>query len=170
MIAEDPSGNPSAPSNEATATVSAAPPSGLVAAYSMDQGSGTSLPDLSGTGNNGTISGATWSTSGRFGSALSFNGTSSIVNVPDSSSLDLTTAMTLEAWVQPTALGGKWRTVLLKEQSGDMVYDLYAHGGGGSKVPAAEIFVGGARTASGTTALTANTWAHLACDVRRRRR
>ena len=162
VIAEDPSGNPSTPSNEATATVSAAPPSGLVAAYSMDQGSGTSLPDLSGTGNNGTISGATWSTSGRFGSALSFNGTSSIVTVPDSSSLDLTTAMTLEAWVQPTSLGGKWRTVLMKEQSGDMVYDLYAHGGGGTKVPAAEVFVGGARTASGTTALTANTWSHLA--------
>ena len=49
VIAEDPSGNASPPSNEATATVSAAPPSGLVAAYSMDQGSGTSLPDLSGT-------------------------------------------------------------------------------------------------------------------------
>ena len=162
VIAEDPSGNPSTPSGEATATVSAAPPSGLVAAFSMDQGSGTSLPDLSGTGNNGTISGATWSTSGRFGGALSFNGSSSIVNVPDSSSLDLTTAMTLEAWVQPTSLGGKWRTVLLKEQAGDMVYDLYAHGGGGSKVPVGEIFVGGARTASGTTALTANTWAHLA--------
>ena len=43
-----------------------------------------------------------------------------------------------------------------------MVYDLYAHGGGGSKVPVGEIFVGGARTASGTTALTVNTWAHLA--------
>ena len=60
------------------------------------------------------------------------------------------------------ALGGKWRTVLLKEQPGDMVYDLYAHGGGASKVPVDEIYVGGARTASGTTALTVNTWAHLA--------
>ncbi len=163
VIAEDPSGNQSTPSNEANGTASAAPPSGLVAAYSMDQGSGTSLPDLSGNGNTGTISNATWSSNGRFGSALSFNGSTSIVNIPDSSSLDLTTAMTLEAWVQPTSLGGKWRTVLLKEQSGDMVYDLYAHGGGGTKVPVGEVHVGGAaRTASGTTALTANQWTHLA--------
>ena len=43
-----------------------------------------------------------------------------------------------------------------------MVYDLYAHGGGPSKVPVTEVFVGSARTVSGTTALTVNTWAHLA--------
>ena len=40
----------------------------------MDQGSGTTLADLSGNGNAGTISGATWATAGRFGGALSFNG------------------------------------------------------------------------------------------------
>ena len=60
---------------------------GLVAAYSMDQGSGTSVPDASGTGNNGTITGATWTTAGRFGGALSFNGSGNLVTVPDSASL-----------------------------------------------------------------------------------
>ena len=85
---------------------------GLVAAYSMDQGSGASLADVSGTSNNGTISGATWSAAGKFGSALSFNGSGNIVTVPDSASLDLTTGMTEEAWVQPSALGNAWRTVL----------------------------------------------------------
>ena len=35
------------------------------------------------------------------------------------------TAMTLEAWVTPTALGG-WRTVLLKERAGGLSYALYA--------------------------------------------
>jgi hypothetical protein len=53
---------------------------------------------------------ATWSASGKFGSALSFNGTNSIVTIPDSSSLDLTAGMTLEAWVNPSALGSNtWR-------------------------------------------------------------
>jgi len=64
--------------------------------------------------------------------------------------------------VQPSALGNKWRTVLMKEQTGDMVYDLYAHGGGSTKVPVTEVFVGGARTVAGPSALTINTWAHLA--------
>ena len=47
---------------------------GLVAAYSFNAGSGTSVTDASGNGHSGTISGATWSTQGKFGNALSFNG------------------------------------------------------------------------------------------------
>ena len=45
-------------SNVATATTSAGNP-GLVAAYSFDEGTGTTVHDASGNGNNGTISGAT---------------------------------------------------------------------------------------------------------------
>ena len=77
------------------------PPSGLVAAYSFNEGTGTTVGDASGKGNVGTISNATWTTAGHAGGALSFNGTSSWVTVPDSSSLDLTNGMTLEAWVKP---------------------------------------------------------------------
>ena len=69
--------------------------SGLVAAYGFNEGSGTVVTDLSGNGNNGTITTATWSASGKFGSALSFNGTNSWVTVTDSASLDLTSGMTL---------------------------------------------------------------------------
>ena len=43
---------------------------GLVAAYSFDAGSGTVLTDVSGNGNNGTITNATWTTSGKYGGAL----------------------------------------------------------------------------------------------------
>ena len=66
---------------------------------------------------------------GKYGGALTFDGVNDIVNVPDATSLDLTTAMTLEAWVRPTALGNDWRTVLLKEQAGNYVYGaLRQHG------------------------------------------
>src|SRR5207247_99778 len=41
------------------------PPPGLVAAYSFNAGTGTTLADVSGNGNNGTISGATWSVAGK---------------------------------------------------------------------------------------------------------
>ena len=87
----------------------------MVASYSFEEGTGTAAGDASGNNNNGTLANATWTTSGKFGKALTFNGTSSVVNVPDAASLRLTTAMTLEAWVYPTAAGSVWRTVLLKE-------------------------------------------------------
>ena len=45
---------------------------------------------------------------GRFGGALTFDGTNDFVSVPDANSLDLTTAMTLEAWVSPNAVTN-WR-------------------------------------------------------------
>ena len=73
----------------------------LVAAYAFDEASGTTVTDTSGRANTGTITGAT-RMAGHSGSALSFNGTNNSVSVPDSSSLDLTSAMTLEAWVNPT--------------------------------------------------------------------
>ena len=105
VIAEDAAGNLSAASSQASATVTTAPPSGgLVAAYAFDEGAGSTTADRSGNGNNGTLSNATWAgaSAGRFGNALSFNGTSAFVTVPDSNSLDLTTGMTLEAWVSRT--------------------------------------------------------------------
>jgi hypothetical protein len=122
----------------------------------MDQGSGTTLPDVSGSGNNGTLAGQTWITAGRFGGALNFNG--NIVTVPDSASLDLST-MTLEAWVRPSGLGGIWRTALLKEAPGGLAYSLYAHDG---SIPMSELNIGGARTVGGTTAIPVNTWTHIA--------
>ena len=98
--------------------------------------------------------------SGKFGAALSFDG-GDVVNVPDSSSLDLTTAMTLEAWVRPTALGTSWRTVVFKEQPGYYAYSLYASTGTG--VPSGNAMIAGTdRDVRAASALTANTWTHLA--------
>src|SRR5262249_25648934 len=88
--------------------------SGLVAAYAFEEGSGSTVADASGHGNTGTISGAVWTDQGRYGRALAFNGTTSWVTVNGSAALNLTTGMTLEAWVFPTQVGG-WRAVILKE-------------------------------------------------------
>ena len=69
-------------SNTATASTPAAPP-GLVAAYGFDEGSGTTVADASGNGNNGTVANGTWATTGEFGKAIQFNGTSTLVSIPD---------------------------------------------------------------------------------------
>ena len=76
---------------------------GLVAAYSFDAGTGSTLADASGNGNNGTINGATWTTQAKFGNALAFNGTSSFVDFGNPASLHNTGSMTWSAWVYATA-------------------------------------------------------------------
>jgi chitodextrinase len=131
--------------------------SGLVAAYSFNEGSGTTVADGSGKGNSGTISGATWTTSGKYGSGLTFNGTSARVSINNSASLQLTTGMTLEAWVNPSTVSSAWRDVIYK---GNDNYYLEATSTTSSR-PA----MGGTFSSSllvGTAALTANAWAHLA--------
>ena len=134
--------------------------SNLVGAWGFDETSGTTTADASGRGNTGTLSGPTRNTGGRFGGALSFDGINDWVTVPDADSLDLTSGMTLEAWVRPTAIGSGWRTVLLKEQPGDLIYALYAGDGAGRA--ATHIFTTADRGLSGTTATPLNAWTHLA--------
>jgi hypothetical protein len=138
--------------------------SGLVAAYAFREGAGSSVADASGNNNTGTIgSGITWTTQGRFGSALVFNG-AGFVTIPGSTSLNLTTAMTLEAWVYPAVTPSSWSTVLLKEQPGALVYVLYA----GSSANRPYVYFNAATDSSGekgtvgSTALPLNTWSHLA--------
>ena len=133
---------------------------GLVAAYSFDEGSGTVAADASGTGNNGTVTGATWTAAGKNGGALSFDGVNDLVSRADNATLDVT-RITIEAWVNPSALSG-WRTVVLKEGTDALGYALYAHDD--SPRPAAYINTGqaGDRWSEGVTALPLNTWTHLA--------
>ena len=80
--------------------------------------------------------------------------------VADSNSLDLTTGMTLEAWVRPNA-GGQLRTVVVKERPGDLVYGLYSSSD--TNRPQSQVTVGGqARLLDGGSTLPAATWTHLA--------
>ena len=95
---------------------------GLVASYSFNEGTGTSLLDRTGLGHTGAITGATWNTQGKYGGALAFDGVNDWVTVNDANDLDFTTGMTLEAWVFPTTSGGgSWRNVMIKERPGGEV-------------------------------------------------
>jgi concanavalin A-like lectin/glucanase superfamily protein/Big-like domain-containing protein len=153
--------NQTTTSSEVSVTVSNStppPPSGLVLAFGFEETAGTTANDSSTAKNNGTINGPVSTTSGKFGRALSFDGTNDRVDVPDANSLDLTTGMTLEAWVKPTTNVG-WRTALLKERGSDLLYALYTSNG--SK-PRTESYTGTENTAAGTTALPLNAWSHIA--------
>jgi hypothetical protein len=102
---------------------------GLVAAYAFDAGTGGTVGDASGNGNSGTIRGATWTRSGRFGGGMTFDGAGQVVSVPASASLNLTTAMTLTAWMKPSETQSGWRTVLARQTD---AYILMAGGGRGN--------------------------------------
>ncbi len=143
------------------------PLTGLVAAYSFDQGSGSSAPDASGNGHTGTLSGATWTSSGKFCGALNFDGTNDRVTIGDASDLDFSSAFTLLAWVRPTALTGNYRTIILKERgSNALAYGLYANDGG-NDAPTGYLKIGSNTNDTrvmGPSTIPTNTWTHLAAS------
>ena len=86
----------------ASAALLDAQSTGPVAAFGMNEGSGTTTADSSGSGITGSLQGATWTSSGKYGSALSFNGTSSYVDLGNPTVLQATGSMTWSAWIFAT--------------------------------------------------------------------
>ena len=86
-----------------TFTYDVATSSGLVAAYAFEEGTGTATADATGKGHTGTVNSATWTDSGKFGRALSFNGSTSYVDLGNAADLRITGSMTWNAWIFATA-------------------------------------------------------------------
>ena len=147
----------------ATPTIAvASASSGLQAAYSFEEGSGTTVGDVSGKGNVGTASGATWTSAGRYGKAIAL-GSGGMVTVNDSATLDLTAGMTLELWVYPTNLSVSWATLIMKPNGppSDFVQCYLLNGTTPAQVPSA--FVSPATSSLfAPSALPLNTWSHIA--------
>src|ERR1035437_5566174 len=85
------------------------PPSGLVGWW---PGEGNAN-DRVGT-NNGTLRGGATFAAGEVSQAFSFDGVTGSVMVPDAPALHFTNAMTVEAWVNPKAIGGHFQEVVSK--------------------------------------------------------
>jgi hypothetical protein len=150
-------------------------PAGLVLALAFDEAAGTTAIDSSSSLKNGTIRQAV-RVAGKIGGALRFDGVDDWVTVTDTtaSPLDLSTGMTIEAWVNPTVMSG-WECILMKERGvageGLLSYALYAHDGAplavGQPVPAGYVRLNPVasttdRAVRGTTKLTLGVWTHLA--------
>jgi hypothetical protein len=162
-VARDAAGHSS---TSAAVTVTVAnvitPPSGgLVAAYGFEEGAGTIAADASGGSLAGAVSGATW-VDGKFGKALRFAGAQgSWVTVPDAAALDLSTGMTISAWVKPTAPLPEWPAVIMKERPGELTYALYANSKDGN-INVDYTSGGSEQNLEGAGAVPVNQWTHVA--------
>lgn len=131
--------------------------SGLVAAYGFDEGAGATLHDVTGNGHDGELSGQTW-VPGRFGTALRFN--DNLISIDATEQLDLTTGMTLSAWVNLEGEEADWPAVVMKESPGSLSYGLWA--GWVGLAPSVLIDVGSVEELSGGSQAPAGIWTYLA--------
>ena len=146
--------------NEFSSSVDVA---GLVAAYAFDAGTGTTVADASGNGITGTIVGATWTTQGKYSNALSFNGTSSYVDLGNPALLQITGSMTWSAWVRAAANPGDDGQIIAKSDdnsgwqlktspdTGPHTFGVGISGSGNSHIQRYS-----------TTVRSLNTWYHVA--------
>jgi FtsP/CotA-like multicopper oxidase with cupredoxin domain len=135
---------------------------GVIASYGFNEGSGLTVHDSTGNGHHGTIGTARWAlNAGRYGHALSFDGTAGcLVSIANSIGLELTAALTIEAWVKPTISSGPAQTIVAKDYGKSIAYGLYAWRGQG---PASLVQVDCTDIVSVRQGgLPANTWAHVA--------
>jgi chitodextrinase len=157
VAARDTAGNAGPNSNAASVTTPAINPN-LIAAYSFNEGSGTTVGDGSGHGNTGTITNATWTAAGKYGNALAFDGATSRVTINDSPSLHLTNGMTLEAWINPSALLSGWDDIIYR--GNDDYYLILFNGAPVAGVTTANL--SSSSNTFGPSVLPLNTWTHIA--------
>jgi fibronectin type 3 domain-containing protein len=81
-------------------------PTDYIGYWALDETNGTTANDSSGNGNNGTVSGAAWSSAGKVNGCLNFNGINNYVQVGNAISNDFSIAF----WVKTTQSGssGQW--------------------------------------------------------------
>ena len=138
---------------------------GLVLALGFDEATGATAIDSAPVGTTGAIRQAT-RVAGQFGRALNFDGIDDWVTILDttSSPLDLTNGMTIEAWVNPSALTDS-RTIMMKERGTGLSYMLYANDDVAPTAPTGNIHVAGVvqevRPVP-AAALALNVWTHVA--------
>jgi hypothetical protein len=145
----------------ATATPAGAA-TGPVASWRFDEGSGISASDSSGNGNSGTLQGGVSWVTGKRNWALLFDGSTGVVRVPTSASLE-PQAMSVSAWVRRSGSPGQFRYVLGKGSLAciSASYGLYSGPGGGLAFYVAD-GPDFARSPEAGTAVWDGEWHHVA--------
>jgi hypothetical protein len=137
--------------------------SDLVGYWQLNEGSGSAASDSSTYGNDGTIVGASWTTSADESGALAFDGTDDYVQVPNAGSLNPTSELTVEAWIKPDVLTGQRVIVEKPYTSHRPPYYQYSLVTYQSNVAFYVAVNGGFRLVTGTNSgLAVGSWNHVA--------
>ena len=103
--------------------------SDTVALWHFNEGTGATITDETTNDNDGTIYGATWD-SGKFGSALTFDGSNDYASVTYDGSLNLpVSGLTIEAWIKADDVSRK--TFIVNKLSSAVSRSHYRRGYGG---------------------------------------
>ncbi len=106
---------------------------GLVGYWSLNEGSGMIANDSSGNGNKGTLSGfalsgatSNWTTSGKKGGALTFDGVNDQVNLgtPEALNFDGKSAITVAGWANLSDANQSWPVIFAKQTASEGQYNL----------------------------------------------
>ena len=130
---------------------------GLVAHYTFDEGSGDTVADASGNGNDGIINGdSVWST-GVIGGAMTFGG-NDYVDCGNDASLVIRDAITVACWIKVAAFVNDWETII---SMGD---DSYRMGRSATTGNAIHFGCNGPTGGNldGNAIVTDDTWHHVA--------
>ena len=141
----------------ASVTTAQAQTDGVAAAYGFGEATGFTTADTSGNGNTATLlNGPTWTSAGRFGRGLTFDGVDDTIQLPATETVALSTGFTFEAWIAPTNLFATGSRKLWSHPSLALLVTsqgyLYAIGN----------LTGGYRAFYSTTTIPVNMWSHVA--------
>jgi hypothetical protein len=133
-------------------------PTGLVAHYTFDEGSGTRVGDSSGYGNHGTVHGDPQWVAGVIGGAMAFDGVGDYVDCGNDASLVIRDSITISCWIKVASFTRDWETILAM---GDDSYRIGRSATTGNSIHfGCNGLSGGNIDAS--TIVTTDTWRHVA--------
>lgn len=139
---------------------------GLLAAYSFSEASGTTTADKSGHGNNLTLTNTTWTSSGHTGEAVSFNGTTSRAVAGINASLSFPSGYSAMAWVYTTSDSGSDEHIIVSvEYSGNypITMECFDYVDADGQCDCIIQSSGNWTTTTSTVKIPLNTWTHVAC-------
>ncbi len=124
---------------------------GLVGHWKFDEGSGTQAADASGNGNNGTVTGASW-TAGQIGGALSFDGADDYVTA----SAITATQLTISSWIKINSTA-TWQCIVETGDVSNVGWHVYVNSG--NRLYSS---LGGDAVYSPAGTISGNAWYHVA--------
>ena len=129
--------------------------------WTFDERTGTSVNDISGSGNIATLGSGSntpkWS-AGKVGGGLDFDGTNDFTSISDSTSLDLSTSSTFSLWIYPRRIPGSGAYESFIEKSGAYFFEL-------TDTDDFDCGYGYNTARTYGAGLVTNKWQHLTCVI-----